>query len=89
MSDVIANRREDAKRQATYLHTAGELRRQAITARTVNDELKLVGAKLAKAKRRLDAMPNCPNRQAVYAHHASTLEAVIASAHAGRTYRQR
>lgn len=66
-----------------------EYRRQAITARTVNDELKLVGARVAKAKRRLDAMPTCPNRRAVYEHHVSTLEAIIASAHAGRTYRHR
>ncbi len=66
-----------------------EYRRQIITARTVNEELKVVGAKLAKAKRRLDAMPSCPNRRAVVERLSIALEAVIASAHAGRTYRQR
>jgi hypothetical protein len=66
-----------------------EYRRQAITARTVNDELRIVGAHVAKARRRLEAKPDCPARQAVLAHHMGTLEAVIASAHAGRTYRQR
>ena len=72
-----------------YVVGKAEYRRQAITARTVNDELKIVGAAVAKAKRRLEAKPNDPARIAVYRHLAGTLEAVIAAAHAGRTYRHR
>lgn len=56
---------------------------------TINEELKAVGAKLAKAERRLTAMPDSINRKKARDNLAIILEALIARAHAGMIYAAR
>lgn len=52
----------------------------------LNEALKVVGSKLAKAERRLKAEPNNPNRKAVRDNLAIKLEALVAQARDGRVY---
>lgn len=52
----------------------------------LKDAIRTVGAKLAKAERRLAAMPTDTNRKLARAFLAITLEALVAQAQAGKVY---
>jgi len=52
----------------------------------LKDAIRTVGAKLAKAERRLAAMPSDTNRRLARDKLAITLEALVAQATAGKVY---
>lgn len=52
----------------------------------LKDAIRTVGAKLAKAERRLSAMPSDTNRKLARDKLAISLEALVAQAQAGKVY---